>query len=63
MRFGASGVGKNLENKFRAREQQDSCGWGYHDINNHDGDMVNYNSDQSNNECNAFVGIPLIDSP
>ena len=43
-----------------AREQQDSSGWGYHDISDHDDDMANYNSDESNSERNAFVGIPLI---
>ena len=63
MRFGASGIGKKLENMFRAGEQHDSSGWGYHDMSDPDDDMANYNSDESNSERNAFTGIPLIDPP
>ena len=60
MRFIASGIGKKLENMLGAGEQQGSSGWGYHDISDHDDDMVNYNSDDSPIERNAFRDLSLL---
>ena len=60
MRFRAPGIGKTLENIFGAGEQHGSSDWDYHDISDHDEDMVNYNSVDSPVECNAFRGVPLL---